>query len=104
MEQINSELIRYLDYCRATLKLDPINMRVLDYGCGSGQSVLSLRLSGYKAFGVDIDKEMIIVGQNRLIHMVLTAKVFYFILTRIVQFRLRINTFILLCHKKSSNT
>jgi ubiquinone/menaquinone biosynthesis C-methylase UbiE len=41
-------------------------MRILDYGCGSGESVLRLRLLGYEAFGVDIDKSAISTGQKLL--------------------------------------
>jgi len=66
MENINPEIIHYIDHCRARMKLQPNNMRVLDYGCGSGKSVLSLRLSGYQAFGVDIDKRTVLEGQKLL--------------------------------------
>jgi ubiquinone/menaquinone biosynthesis C-methylase UbiE len=66
MKNINPEIIRYLEHCQVSMNLQPNNMRLLDYGCGSGQSVLSLRLSGYQAFGVDIDKNAVSEGRKIL--------------------------------------
>jgi len=66
MENINSEILQYLYYCQEKLKLQPGEMRVLDYGCGAGQSVLSLKLAGYQAFGVDIDADAVSAGRKLL--------------------------------------
>ena len=52
---IHSEVLRYVESCRAALGLRPDEMRVLDYGCGSGDGVLVLRRLGYAAFGADIN-------------------------------------------------
>ena len=66
MKNINPETVNYLGYCQTRLNLQPQNMRLLDYGCGTGQAVLSLRLAGYEAFGVDIDRRAISDGQKLL--------------------------------------
>lgn len=56
---IHSEVLRYVEFCRGALGLEPKDMRVLDFGCGSGEGVLILRNLGYQAFGADIDADCI---------------------------------------------
>lgn len=46
-----------LEEFRKRMGLCPQQMKVLDYGCGSGKSVLWLLERGYDAYGVDISPE-----------------------------------------------
>jgi SAM-dependent methyltransferase len=66
LRHINPEVPQYLQYCQHKLNLASHEMRILDYGCGAGNSTLSLRLSGYEAFGVDIDEKAVLEGQKLL--------------------------------------
>src|SRR5215472_5385757 len=45
--------IGYFDNCFRTLKAGTSSVRVLDFGCGSGQMVRKLRALGYDDYGCD---------------------------------------------------
>lgn len=47
-------LCDYIESARAKLGLAKEELRILDYGCGRGRSVIRLREQGYDARGVDI--------------------------------------------------
>jgi SAM-dependent methyltransferase len=66
MDHTNNEIVRYLHYQQKHLNIAPEKFRVLDFGCGIGLSVLSLRQAGYDAFGVDIDPGEVKIGQKLL--------------------------------------
>lgn len=51
----NPEVLRYLELTRTRLGLEKEQMRVLDWGCGRGRSVVWLRDHGYDAYGVDVN-------------------------------------------------
>lgn len=66
MDHTNNEIIRYLIYQCKKLNIPPAEFRVLDFGCGIGLSVLSLRQEGFDAYGVDIDPGEVAVGRRLL--------------------------------------
>jgi SAM-dependent methyltransferase len=51
---VHAEVPRYIELTRAQLGLDTAEIQILDYGCGEGDAVRSLRQLGYQAFGCDI--------------------------------------------------
>lgn len=51
---VHSEVLRYLELTREQLRLLAGEIRVLDFGCGEGDAVRSLRQLGYLAFGCDV--------------------------------------------------
>ena len=53
--KINPEVIAYLEEFRKKRGLCRENVKVLDWGCGRGQSVIRLRELGYCVMGADID-------------------------------------------------
>ncbi len=66
MDHTNNEIVRYLNYQFKKLNIAPEKFRVLDFGCGIGLSVLSLRQEGFDAYGVDIDPGEVKIGQKLL--------------------------------------
>ena len=52
-EESLDRAIGYFDNCFRTLKAGTSSVRVLDFGCGSGQMVRKLRALGYDAYGCD---------------------------------------------------
>lgn len=66
MDHTNNEIVRYLQYQQKKLNVAPEKFRVLDFGCGIGLSVLSLRQAGFDVYGVDIDPDEVKVGQKLL--------------------------------------
>lgn len=63
---IPSELLRYVERCRLRMGLSKEEMRILDFGCGRGESALRLREQGYDALGVDINPVYIENGRHLL--------------------------------------
>jgi len=66
MDHINNEIVRYLHYQIKQSNIAPEKFRILDFGCGIGLSVLSLRQAGFDAYGVDIDPGEVHIGQKLL--------------------------------------
>jgi len=66
MDHTNKEIVRYLLYQQKMLNIPPEKFRVLDFGCGIGLSVLSLKQAGFDAHGVDIDPGEVSVGRKLL--------------------------------------
>ena len=58
------ELVRHLERASLALKLDPSEMRILDFGCGTGVAVEALRQDGWDVYGVDIDTAAIRLGNS----------------------------------------
>jgi len=52
---INPEVITYLERFRKKYRIRQEDVKVLDWGCGRGQSVIVLRELGYNVLGADID-------------------------------------------------
>lgn len=64
--RVNPTVLKYLDRCRESLRLDKHEPNVLDWGCGRGRSVLGLRQLGYSVFGADIDPGEAAFGKGAL--------------------------------------
>ncbi len=64
--RLNARTLTYLERQRAALGVAPHQMRVLDWGCGRGRTVLALRERGYDAYGVDVDAEPVANGRPLL--------------------------------------
>jgi len=56
---IDPEFIKYIEQYRIQNNLKQSEMKILDWGCGTGQTVAWLRTKGYNCYGVDIDPERI---------------------------------------------
>ncbi len=55
--EMNPRVLTYLErYCEQH-GFDRQHVRILDWGCGRGQSVMKLCEQGYAAVGVDIDPD-----------------------------------------------
>ena len=63
---VQVEIKRYLQCYQEKTSLQPRQIRVLDYGCGSGEAVLDLKNLGYDAYGVDVDEAAIISARKLL--------------------------------------
>ena len=64
--KLNPEVARYIEDCRASLNLTPPQMKILDFGCGIGKAILTLREKGYDACGVEIRKDTVAAGREAL--------------------------------------
>src|SRR5690606_17804928 len=56
---VNQLLLKLIRRYSRERNVAPHEMRILDFGCGRGRSVIKLRLEGFDAFGVDVDEEPI---------------------------------------------
>lgn len=63
---VQVETRRYLQFYREKTSLRPDQIRVLDYGCGSGDAVLDLKNLGYDTYGVDVDEAAIVSARKLL--------------------------------------
>ena len=63
---VQVEIKRYLQCYQEKTSLQPRQIRVLDYGCRSGEAVLDLKNLGYDAYGVDVDEAAIISARKLL--------------------------------------
>ena len=59
---IRDTLSRYLEFAGKKLSINKQQMKVLDFGCGRGRTVLILRENGYEAYGVDINQARMELG------------------------------------------
>lgn len=57
--EMDPEVLAYLERFRVARGLHHGEAKILDWGCGRGQSVIKLCEQGYAAVGVDIDPEQI---------------------------------------------
>ena len=64
--ELPAEIPRYIEQARMDLGLEPSEMRILDWGCGRGESVGKLNAMGYDAYGIDIDPGVIAKGDQAL--------------------------------------
>jgi SAM-dependent methyltransferase len=64
--ELNPRTLLYLERHAARLGRSPAEIRVLDWGCGRGRTVLALRERGWDAWGVDIDSEPVGNGRSLL--------------------------------------
>lgn len=53
--RMDERLLQHIEAARALFGIDKSSMRILDFGCGRGQSLARLRLLGYAAFGLEVD-------------------------------------------------
>jgi SAM-dependent methyltransferase len=51
----NERILHHIEAFRQSQNLRKEEMRLLDWGCGRGRSVLWMREQGYQAYGIDID-------------------------------------------------
>lgn len=63
-KSVQPVVIRLLEQTAARLGKPKNELRVLDYGCGRGNTVAALRNMGYNAFGVDIDPIYVANGSH----------------------------------------
>lgn len=63
---VQVEIKRHLQCYQEKTSLQPRQIRVLDYGCGSGEAVLDLKNLGYDVYGVDVDETAILSGRKLL--------------------------------------
>src|SRR6185503_10155871 len=66
--EINLNLLSLIRIYQDENKLLSNNVKVLDFGCGRGRSVLKLKLQGYDVYGVDVDPEPILNGLDLFQH------------------------------------
>lgn len=64
---LHPEIRRQLQIASDELGLTSGNIRVLDWGCGSGRTVLALLKEGWNVMGVDIDPEGILCARRLLV-------------------------------------
>jgi 2-polyprenyl-3-methyl-5-hydroxy-6-metoxy-1,4-benzoquinol methylase len=53
--RIHSYALKIIQNYQTQNRLESGEIRILDFGCGRGRSVLKLRLAGYDAYGADVD-------------------------------------------------
>lgn len=63
-KSVQPVVVRLLEQTAARLGKPKNELRVLDYGCGRGNTVAALRNMGYNAFGVDIDPAYVANGRH----------------------------------------
>jgi 2-polyprenyl-3-methyl-5-hydroxy-6-metoxy-1,4-benzoquinol methylase len=61
---IKEDFIRNLEKTRIRLGLSKSETRVIDWGCGTGQTVARLRAMGYSAWGVDVAQRSLEKGME----------------------------------------
>jgi len=64
----NEELLRFLgvNFFSKTVKKDRKNIKVLEVGCGSCANLWMISKEGFDAYGIDISKEALNLGQQML--------------------------------------
>ncbi|MGI9432043.1 MAG: class I SAM-dependent methyltransferase [Myxococcota bacterium] len=60
---LRRSIVSRIEEFRAKRGLEKSEMRILDWGCGRGRTVLWLRDQGYDAYGVDVDERPIRNGR-----------------------------------------
>jgi SAM-dependent methyltransferase len=66
MERFASVVELYIRATARSLGLPAAELRVLDFGCGTGELVGELRRRGYQAYGVDVDASAVAQGNAAL--------------------------------------
>ncbi len=60
----NKQIDQYLQLYRERSGKQPEQIRILDFGCGTGSLRVTLIRRGYQAYGVDIDREALAIGRQ----------------------------------------